>query len=64
MPFRSEAQRRLFAAKVASGEITQAQYDEWESASPKKLPEKVGPRSRAKPSNKIGTIQVIGKKRK
>ena len=43
MPFKSEAQRRLFWAKVNRGEIKRSVAEEWESATPKgkKLPEHV-----------------------
>ena len=44
MPFKSEAQRKKFRALVASGDISQKTYDEWEAATPKnvKLPYRVG----------------------
>jgi hypothetical protein len=42
MPFKSEAQRRLFWAKVGRGEISRGTAEEWESATPKgRLPEHV-----------------------
>jgi len=42
MPFKSEAQRRLFYAKADSGEIPMSTVKKWESHTPKgKLPEKV-----------------------
>jgi len=43
MPFKSEAQRRLFWAKVHRGEIERGVAEEWEAATPKgkKLPEHV-----------------------
>lgn len=43
MPFKSEAQRRLFWAKVDRGEIKRDVAQEWEAATPKdkKLPERV-----------------------
>lgn len=43
MPFKSEAQRRLFWAKVNRGEISKETAEEWEHATPKKgkLPEHV-----------------------
>lgn len=44
MPFKSEAQRRKFAELVKGGKMSQATFDEWESATPKgKLPERIGP---------------------
>jgi len=50
MPFKSEAQRRLFYAKAARGEIPQETVDEWQQETKrqgKKLPEKVGQKKRA-----------------
>ena len=42
MPFRSQAQRRLFYAKMRRGEISPGMVKEWEEATPKgRLPEKV-----------------------
>ena len=43
MPFKSQAQRRLFYAKASSGEISKAKVREWERETPngKRLPEKV-----------------------
>lgn len=43
MPFKSQAQRRLFYAKARSGEISESKVREWERETPKnkKLPEKV-----------------------
>lgn len=40
MPFKSEAQRRLFHAKAARGEISEKTVSEWEHATKnkKKLP--------------------------
>ena len=40
MPFKSEAQRRLFHAKAARGEISEETVSEWEHATKnkKKLP--------------------------
>ncbi len=43
MPFKSEAQRRLFYAKAKSGEISKATVKRWEKETPdKKLPERLG----------------------
>lgn len=43
MPFKSESQKRRFRTLVASGEMTQAEFDKWEADTPKgKLPERVG----------------------
>ena len=43
MPYASDAQRRLFHAKEARGEISKKVVDEYDRASKgKKLPERVG----------------------
>jgi hypothetical protein len=42
MPFKSKAQRRLFYAKAARGEISAQEVAEWEKATKsKKLPERI-----------------------
>ncbi len=38
--FRSMAQRRKFASMVEKGEITQKTFDEWNSETPKNIPER------------------------
>jgi len=48
VPFKSQAQRRKFAAMVASGEMTQAEFDRWQSETPKHIPERVAPKKRKK----------------
>ena len=40
MPFNSEAQRRKFASMVKKGEISQKTFDEWNSETPKDIPER------------------------
>jgi len=45
MPFKSEAQRRKFAAMVKKGEITQKTFDEWNSETPKNIPERKKPKT-------------------
>lgn len=43
MPFKSEAQKRKFREMLKEGTISQATYNEWNSATGKaKLPERVG----------------------
>lgn len=43
MPFKSQAQRRLFHAKAARGELSRKTVEEWERHTPKgRLPERVG----------------------
>lgn len=46
MPFKSQAQRRLFYAKAARGEISHAEVRKWERATKgRKLPKRVKHRS-------------------
>lgn len=42
MPFKSDAQRKKFAAMVAEGKMSQATFDEWNKETPDKIPERVG----------------------
>jgi len=59
MPFKSEAQRRLFWAKVGRGEMKRSTAKHWEKATKGKLPEKVsqmGPGSTPLPP----TLQPVG----
>ena len=39
-PFRSMAQRRKFASMVEKAEISQKTFDEWNSETPKNIPER------------------------
>jgi|SRR6267154_2101723 len=41
MPFKSEAQRRLFHAKAGRGEMSEKMVHEWEHATPKKVKKKL-----------------------
>ena len=40
MPFKSKSQRRKFYALKAKGKMSQAKIDEWESETPKNIPER------------------------
>jgi hypothetical protein len=48
MPFQSEAQRRKFRVMLQRGQITQAEYDKWESETPDDLPERKAKKKTAK----------------
>ena len=49
MPFKSKAQRRKFAQLLVDGKITDAQYEEWNRSTAKKiLPERVHAKKSAK----------------
>ena len=41
MPFVSEAQKRKFQQLVKEGKMSQATYNEWDSATTTKIPERV-----------------------
>jgi hypothetical protein len=48
---------------VKSGEITQATFDEWNAATPKKLPERITPKKKKK-VKKNGAKSRASRKRK
>jgi hypothetical protein len=48
MPFKSQAQRRKFAQLLVEGKISDQTFEEWNrETGSKKLPERVGSRSKA-----------------
>lgn len=55
MPFKSKKQKEKFAQMVAEGKISAETFNEWEAATPKKLPERVG----KKPSGKITSLKQL-----
>ena len=44
MPFKSEAQRRKFGELVKQGKMSQSTFNEWNSETPKHIPERVKPK--------------------
>lgn len=56
MPFKSKAQRNLFREKVLKGEITQEEFNEWDSETPTSLPERVEKKSGRK-RTKVGVVR-------
>ena len=61
MPFKSKAQRRKFAQLLVDGKITDAQYEEWNRSTGKKvLPERVHPK---KPAKRTTGRKTTAKKR-
>jgi hypothetical protein len=53
MPFKSKAQRRKFAELLVTGKISNETFEEWNrSTGTAKLPERVGPKSKAKRKTK------------
>ncbi len=56
MPFKSDAQRRKFAEMVKQGKLSQKVFDEWNAATPNKIPERVSPKK--SPYTKIQKVKV------
>ena len=53
MPFKSKAQRRKFAELLVTGKISNETLEEWNrSTGAAKLPERVTPKTKAKPKRK------------
>ena len=63
MPFKSEAQRRLFYAKEKRGELPKGTAKKWEKHTPKgkKLPEKVSESKTRQLISRFGTNVAFGK---
>jgi len=56
MPFKSKAQRRKFAELLVKGKIKPETFEEWNRETGRaKLPERVHPKTRAKPKRKRKT---------
>jgi hypothetical protein len=54
MPFKSKAQRRKFAELLVKGKIKPETFEEWNRETGRaKLPERVHPKKRAKPTRKL-----------
>jgi len=56
MPFKSQKQRAWGADQVKQGKWTQAQFDEWNSETPKNIPDRVshGP-------GKVKSVKMVKK---
>ena len=53
MPFKSQAQRRKFAQLLVEGKISNETFEEWNrETGRKKLPERVGSRSKSAKKNR------------
>lgn len=48
LPFKSDAQRRKFAELVKDGKMSQSVFDEWNSGTPKNIPDRVKPKGKTK----------------
>jgi len=56
MPFKSQAQRRKFAQLLVEGKISNETFEEWNrETGSKKLPERVGRKTKAKSKRKRTT---------
>ena len=65
MPFKSQAQRRKFAQLLVEGKISNQTFEEWNrETGKKKLPERVGSRSkRAKKTRAAGRRRTAATKK-
>jgi len=64
MPFKSKAQRRKFAQLLVEGKISNETYEEWNrETGRKKLPERVGAKSRVSRKTKPTRKSRAAKKR-
>ena len=62
MPFKSKAQRRKFAELLVKGEISEETFEEWNrSTGSRKLPERVGPKKRARKKKAAGAKKKSGR---
>ena len=58
MPFKSKAQRRKFAQLLVEGKITDAQYEEWNRSTGRKvLPERLHPKKVSKKTTRKKTTR-------
>jgi hypothetical protein len=56
MPFKSQAQRRKFAQLLVEGKISNQTFEEWNrETGRKKLPERLGSKTRARKRGKTST---------
>lgn len=62
MPFKSEAQRRKFGELVKQGKMSQETFNEWNSETPKNIPERVGAPKKVK-IRSTDDIREIGRQR-
>ena len=64
MPFKSKAQRRKFAQLLVEGKITDAQYEEWNRSTGRKvLPERVHPKKDQR-KTKVRRRSAVGAKKR
>ena len=64
MPFKSQAQRRKFAQLLVEGKISDQTYEEWNrETGSRKLPERIGAKSKASPKATKARKRRTAKKR-
>ena len=64
MPFKSQAQRRKFAQLLIEGKISDQTFEEWNrETGSKKLPERIGAKSKAARKSKSSRGKRAAKKR-
>jgi hypothetical protein len=64
MPFKSQAQRRKFAQLLVEGKISDQTYEEWNrETGSRKLPERIGAKSRVSPKGTSARKRRTAKKR-
>ena len=65
MPFKSQAQRRKFAALLVKGEISPETFEEWNrETGSKKLPERVAAKSKTKRKRAVKRKRKTASRRK
>ena len=65
MPFKSQAQRRKFAQLLVDGKISNETFEEWNrETGSKKLPERVGTKSKTRTKSGAATKRRRNTKRK
>ena len=65
MPFKSQAQRRKFAQLLVEGKISDKTFEEWNrETGGKKLPERVGARTKASKTAKPAKARAAKRKKR
>ena len=65
MPFKSQAQRRKFAALLVEGKISNETYEEWNrETGGKKLPERVGTKAKKAKRRKTTRTRTVARRGK
>jgi hypothetical protein len=65
MPFKSQAQRRKFAQLLVEGKISNQTFEEWNrETGGKKLPERVGPKTRNRKAKSAKRTQRVTRRKR